>query len=108
MESLNPSTWCADLVFQGRPGVIATGVVATAQGVVLIDPGPGSSLPQLTEELRAAGIALSDVRAVLATHVHLDHAGVAGLLARDNPKLTVYVHERGAPHVHDPSKLVAS
>jgi glyoxylase-like metal-dependent hydrolase (beta-lactamase superfamily II) len=96
------------LNFLGRPGVIATGVIETPAGVLLVDPGPGSCLPRLTEELRAAGIGIGDVSGVLATHIHLDHSGATGLLVRQNPNLTVYVHERGAPHVMDPSKLVAS
>ena len=50
----------------------------------------------------------SEPRALLLTHIHLDHAGAAGHLARIYPSLQVYVHERGAPHVADPSKLWAS
>jgi glyoxylase-like metal-dependent hydrolase (beta-lactamase superfamily II) len=70
---------------------------------VLVDPGPTSSLPALIE-------ALGDERpsALLLTHIHLDHAGGAGALVRRWPDLTVYVHERGAPHLADPSKLLAS
>ena len=70
---------------------------------VLIDPGPESSLETLME-------ALGDEvpRAVLLTHIHLDHAGGTGALVRRWPELRVYVHERGAPHLIDPSKLLAS
>lgn len=71
-------------------------------GGVLIDPGPTSSLSTL---LDAVG---DEPRAVLLTHVHLDHAGGAGALVARWPRLPVYVHERGAPHLADPSKLVAS
>jgi glyoxylase-like metal-dependent hydrolase (beta-lactamase superfamily II) len=59
-------------------------------------------------ELEQAGIAMSDVRAVLLTHIHLDHAGAAGTLVHEHPHLRVYVHEKGAPHMEDPEKLLAS
>jgi glyoxylase-like metal-dependent hydrolase (beta-lactamase superfamily II) len=55
-----------------------------------------------------AGINPSDITALLLTHIHLDHAGAAGTLVRENPRLRVYVHEKGAPHMADPAKLVAS
>ncbi len=72
-------------------------------GDVLIDPGPESSLETLVE-------ALGDQppRALLLTHIHLDHAGAAGAIVRRWPEVVVYVHERGAPHLEDPSKLLAS
>ena len=97
-----------DLQFQGAPQIIATGVLQSAGGVALVDPGPSSTLPMLHRELGEAGISMSDVTALLLTHIHLDHAGAAGTLVRENPRLRVYVHERGAPHIVDPSKLVAS
>lgn len=69
---------------------------------VLVDPGPESSLETLIAELDA------EPRAVLLTHIHLDHAGGTGALVRRWPELPVYVHERGARHLIDPTKLVAS
>lgn len=72
-------------------------------GDVLVDPGPEPSLPAVLEALGERR-----PRALLLTHIHLDHAGGAGALVRRWPDLEVYVHERGAPHVIDPSKLVAS
>jgi glyoxylase-like metal-dependent hydrolase (beta-lactamase superfamily II) len=68
---------------------------------VVIDPGPASSV----ETLLAA---VPEPRALLLTHIHLDHAGATGVLVRRFPDLKVYVHERGAPHLIDPSKLVKS
>lgn len=70
---------------------------------MLVDPGPESSLSTVLE-------ALGDERprAVLLTHIHLDHAAATGALVRRWPELEVYVHERGAPHLIDPSKLLAS
>ncbi|HUF48976.1 MAG TPA: MBL fold metallo-hydrolase [Vicinamibacterales bacterium] len=97
-----------DLRFLGQPGLIATGVLKGRQGAALIDPGPATTLPTLTAELTRIGVALGDVRAILLTHIHLDHAGVTGRLADLCPDAEVIVHERGAPHMIDPSKLVAS
>jgi glyoxylase-like metal-dependent hydrolase (beta-lactamase superfamily II) len=72
-------------------------------GDVLIDPGPESSLGTLVDALGG-----EPPRALLLTHIHLDHAGAAGAIVRRWPQVTVYVHERGAPHLEDPSKLLAS
>ena len=97
-----------DLQFQGVAGVIATVVAHGTSGVALVDPGPSSTLPALRVELQRAGIATGDLTALLLTHIHLDHAGASGTLVRENPRLRVYVHERGAPHLIDPTKLLAS
>lgn len=70
---------------------------------MLVDPGPESSLPNLIEELGG-----ERPRAVLLTHIHLDHAAATGAMVERWPDLPVYVHERGAPHLIDPSKLLAS
>jgi glyoxylase-like metal-dependent hydrolase (beta-lactamase superfamily II) len=88
-----------DLHHLGRAGVIACWRVGDA----LVDPGPGSTLGNLLE-------ALGDEvpRRVLLTHVHLDHGGCAGALVERFPHLEVWVHERGAPHLVDPSRLLAS
>ncbi len=97
-----------DLHFQGLPHIIATGVLHGAGGVALVDPGPSSTLPTLRSALEQAGLALGDVTAILLTHVHLDHAGSVGTLSRALPRLRVHVHERGAPHLVNPEKLLAS
>ncbi len=70
---------------------------------VLIDPGPTSSMDNLIEALRG-----EEPRALLLTHIHLDHAGASGSLVHRWPELPVYVHERGARHLADPAKLLAS
>ena len=70
---------------------------------LIVDPGPASSVDELLDALGGKA-----PRALLLTHIHLDHAGAAGVLARVFPSLTVYVHERGAPHLIDPSRLLAS
>jgi glyoxylase-like metal-dependent hydrolase (beta-lactamase superfamily II) len=88
-----------DVMHLGRPHVIGCWEVDGA----LVDPGPESSMQTLLE-------ALDDEppRALLLTHIHLDHAAATGALVRRWPELEVYVHERGAPHLVDPSKLLAS
>jgi glyoxylase-like metal-dependent hydrolase (beta-lactamase superfamily II) len=73
----------------------------------LVDPGPSVSLPALRAGLAAAGLQLDDLGAVLLTHIHHDHAGAAGTIVAHNPRVEVYVHERGAPHLIDPSRLLA-
>ncbi|MGE5406991.1 MAG: MBL fold metallo-hydrolase [Syntrophothermus sp.] len=88
-----------DVRHLGRPHVIACWEVDGA----LVDPGPESSLPHLIEELGG-----EEPRAVLLTHIHLDHAAATGAMVERWPDLQVYVHERGAPHLIDPSKLLAS
>jgi len=87
-----------DLMHLGRERVICAFEV---NGLV-VDPGPSSCLDTLLDGLE------EEPRALLLTHIHLDHAGAAGHLARIYPSMQVYVHERGAPHVADPSKLWAS
>ncbi|HET7053237.1 MAG TPA: MBL fold metallo-hydrolase [Solirubrobacterales bacterium] len=88
-----------DVLHLGRRHVIGCWQI----GDVLVDPGPESSLPTLLD-------ALGDERprALLLTHIHLDHAAATGALVRRWPELEVYVHERGAPHLIDPTKLLAS
>ena len=97
-----------DLSFLGRPRIIATGVLHGPGGVALVDPGPSSTLATLRKELASAGIAMRDVTALLLTHIHLDHSGATGTLLRELPGLRVYVHEKGAAHLVNPEKLLAS
>jgi len=97
-----------DLQFQSRPRIVAAALVHGPGGAAIVDPGPSSTLPALQGALAASGLSMRDVTALLLTHIHLDHAGATGTLVRENPGLRVYVHERGAPHLIDPSKLLAS
>jgi glyoxylase-like metal-dependent hydrolase (beta-lactamase superfamily II) len=97
-----------DLQFRGSPRVIATALLDGPGGLTLIDPGPTSCLPALEAGLRDRGLALRDVRTLLLTHIHLDHAGATGTIVERVPNIRVYVHERGAPHMIDPEKLLAS
>ena len=88
-----------DLRYGARPGLLG----AWLCDELLIDCGPSSCLPALLDGLRGR-----EPRALLLTHVHLDHAGAAGALVQRWPELRVYVHPRGAPHLIDPSRLLAS
>jgi glyoxylase-like metal-dependent hydrolase (beta-lactamase superfamily II) len=97
-----------DLNFIGVPRVVAAVVLHGPGGIAVVDPGPTSTLPALRAALERAGMAMSDIRAVLLTHAHLDHAGASGTLVREHPGIRVYVHEKGAPHMADPGKLLAS
>lgn len=97
-----------DLHFQDTPGVIASSVFDTGDGLAVVDTGPGSTLAHLEEGLAQLGAGLSDLRHLLLTHIHFDHAGAAGTLLERLPKARVYVHERGAPHLARPEKLLAS
>ena len=94
--------------WMGRPKSIGTALLESDGHRAIVDPGPGSTLDTLKKQLRARGASVSDLDAILLTHIHLDHAGASGALVRENPKLAVYVHRLGAPHMIDPSKLLAS
>ncbi|MDP9147939.1 MAG: MBL fold metallo-hydrolase [Acidobacteriota bacterium] len=97
-----------DLHWTGRPRSIAVALLCDGKFAALIDPGPSSTLPRLREQLRNQGLSVADLRAIFLTHIHLDHAGAAGTLVRENPALRVYVHSKGAPHLSDPAKLLES
>lgn len=91
----------------GRPHVVATyALLGDEPG--LVDPGPASTLPAVEAGLAAQGIRLEELRHLVLTHIHLDHAGASGLILARAPAARVYVHERGAPHLIDPSRLVSS
>lgn len=95
-----------DLCYLGEQEMIASYVVVGPEGPVLVETGPASCLEQLERGLSEVGTSLDDIQHALVTHIHLDHAGAAGHLARRG--VNVYVHEFGAPHLVDPTKLIAS
>ena len=95
-----------DLNFLGVPRAIAVYAIPHKDGVVLIESGPGSTLANLDAALRQAGFAPEQVTDVLLTHIHLDHAGAAGALARRGAR--IHVHPRGAKHMLNPEKLLSS
>jgi glyoxylase-like metal-dependent hydrolase (beta-lactamase superfamily II) len=97
-----------DLNFGGNPRAIGVYVVDTNDGPALFDCGPTSTLPALEAGLAEHGLRVEDIRHLLLSHIHLDHAGAAGALVRRHPGLTVWVSEIGAPHLVDPSRLERS
>jgi len=97
-----------DLEFGGAPQAIGAYLVETDDGLALFDCGPASTIDALERGLAGHGVALTDVRHLLLSHIHLDHAGAAGSLVRRHPGLTVWVSEIGYPHLVDPSRLERS
>ncbi len=91
----------------GRPEVIAT-YLLTGNEPTLVDPGPDSTLSALEAGLAAQGLAITDIRNILLTHIHLDHAGATGSILARNPHVKIYVHNVGAQHIIDPSRLIKS
>jgi glyoxylase-like metal-dependent hydrolase (beta-lactamase superfamily II) len=94
--------------WMGRPHTIGTALLESDGHRAIVDPGPGTTLETLCQQLQAHGVGLGDLDAILLTHIHMDHAGATGALVRENPRLAVYVHSKGAPHMIDPTKLMAS
>ena len=90
------------------PGIVGCYLLETEDGAALFDCGPSTCVEHLKTGLRERGLELADVRHLLLSHIHLDHAGAAGTLVREHPGLQVHVSEIGAPHIIDPSKLEAS
>jgi glyoxylase-like metal-dependent hydrolase (beta-lactamase superfamily II) len=94
-----------DLKLRGSSNALAAHVIKTDQGSILVDCGPESTITNLYSELERVGV--HNLKYLLLTHIHLDHAGAAGRLAREL-NLTVFVHARGAKHLIDPTRLLAS
>jgi glyoxylase-like metal-dependent hydrolase (beta-lactamase superfamily II) len=97
-----------DLRHLGHERVIGCYLVETDAGLALQDCGPATCVPELKARLAERGLELSDVRHLLLSHIHLDHAGAAGVLVREHPELQVHVSEIGAPHLVDPARLERS
>jgi glyoxylase-like metal-dependent hydrolase (beta-lactamase superfamily II) len=103
-----PGLWQISLPFQGEEEIIGPYLLSGNDELVLIDPGPGSTLEALLEGIREVGFDLQNVTHILLTHIHLDHAGSTGTLARRIPGVQVFVHTYGAPHLLDTTRLVQS
>jgi glyoxylase-like metal-dependent hydrolase (beta-lactamase superfamily II) len=97
-----------DLHHLGRSRVIGVYLLESEDGPALHDCGPATCLDSLKAGLAQRGLELADIRHLLLSHIHLDHAGAAGLLVREHPGLQVHVSEIGAPHLIDPSRLERS
>ncbi len=91
-----------------RPRLDAIHLIVENGRAAIVDTGVNSSVPHVLAALRAKGIAPAQVDYVVLTHIHLDHAGATGTLVHQNPGLRVYVHEKGAPHLVAPERLIAS
>jgi glyoxylase-like metal-dependent hydrolase (beta-lactamase superfamily II) len=90
----------------GRRGIIAATALETDDGLILFDTGPESTFETVAAQLPERGFSVRDIRHVFLSHIHFDHAGAAWRFAELGA--TIYVHPRGAPHLIDPTKLVAS
>ena len=97
-----------DLLHLGCPRSIGCYVLETDDGPALFDCGPSTTVVALKAGLEAEGLRLLDIRHLLLSHIHLDHAGAAGVLVREHPALQVHVSAIGAPHLVDPSRLERS
>jgi len=95
-----------DLNFMGTPGAIAAYLIPHRNGAAMVESGPGSTLGGLQASLAEYGLTVKDISDVFLTHIHLDHAGAAGWLARQGAM--IHVHPNGAPHLLDPEKLLSS
>ncbi len=87
---------------------VTAGFLVEGPEPVLVETGSQTSVPTVKAALEELGIGADDLAGIAVTHIHLDHAGGVGDLAAAFPKATVYVHERGARHLADPERLVAS
>jgi glyoxylase-like metal-dependent hydrolase (beta-lactamase superfamily II) len=97
-----------DLLFLGEKQEIGAYLFETGDGPTLFDCGPAATLDNLRAGLRDYGLEVGDLRHLLLSHIHLDHAGAAGALVRENAELTVWVSPIGAPHLVDPTRLEVS
>jgi len=95
-----------DLNFQGLSHAVAAFVIETSEGPVLVETGPHSTLPALEQGLEAIGYSMQEVRHVLLSHIHLDHAGAAWAFAETGA--TIYVHPLGSAHLVSPERLMQS
>jgi glyoxylase-like metal-dependent hydrolase (beta-lactamase superfamily II) len=97
-----------DVHYLGQDRYIAPCLLEDESGVAIVDPGPTSSLAGLEVGLAERGLTTANIHTLLLTHIHLDHAGAAGTLLKRHPHIRVFVHEKGARHMIDPARLLAS
>jgi glyoxylase-like metal-dependent hydrolase (beta-lactamase superfamily II) len=102
-----PGIVAIDSMMCGREKVTSCYLVEATEPA-LVETGPTTSLDAVVDGLEQLGVGADDLAHIVVTHIHLDHAGGAGALSPHFPRATVWVHERGEPHLADPTKLVAS
>ncbi len=102
----DPIIFTIDLNFRNKSGTIGAYVVPHSSGCILVETGPGSTRNNLVTGLHKLGYETRDITDVFLTHIHLDHAGAAGWLARQGAR--IHVHRNGAPHLVNPEKLLSS
>ena len=107
-SEVEPGVFLLDHHFRGSPGVIGSYLVSDGDALTLIETGPTSTMETLLAGVRQAGFDPDQIRDIIVTHIHLDHAGGAGALLRRLPRARLHVHPVGAPHLIDPAKLMSS
>ena len=105
-QALGGGVYLIDTLYL-RPGLAASHLIVEDGRAAFVDTGPAPAAPRLLQALDEVGVARADVDYVFLTHVHLDHAGGAGQLMRALPNAKAVLHPRGAPHMVDPSRLIA-
>src|SRR5260370_17416549 len=108
VTQISPGAWQISHPFLGENEIIGSYLLEGQNELAVIEPGPGSMVESLLESIREAGFDPQEVTHILATHVHLDHAGSAGTLVRQLPRAQVYAHEKGVPHLLEPTKCYAT
>ncbi len=108
IRQLEPDLFLIDHKFQGVPGTIASYLLPDGDDATLIETGPTTTTETVLDGVRAAGFDPDRITRLIVTHIHLDHAGAAGSMIQRLPRARLFVHRVGAPHMIDPSKLVAS
>ncbi|MGI8485307.1 MAG: MBL fold metallo-hydrolase [Thermomicrobiales bacterium] len=107
-SNVAPGIFLIDLGFQGTAGTIGAYLLAGDDELALIETGPSSTRAHLETGIREAGFDIRDVKRLIPTHIHLDHAGAAGGLMRDYPEMRITLHPGGAPFLIEPERLVKS
>jgi glyoxylase-like metal-dependent hydrolase (beta-lactamase superfamily II) len=106
LDSKAHSIYTLDLNFLGIEGAIASYLIPHDRGAMLVECGPGSTIPVLQAHLNSHGFNVNEISDVLLTHIHLDHAGASGWFAKQGAR--IHVHPVGAPHLLNPQKLLSS
>jgi glyoxylase-like metal-dependent hydrolase (beta-lactamase superfamily II) len=102
-----PGIVAIDTMMAGRAKVTSAYLIRAVRPA-LVETGPTKSMDAVVEGLGDLGVSAGDLANIVVTHIHLDHAGGVGRMAEHFPSATIWVHDRGAPHLADPTRLVRS